>query len=144
MICPCCKQHNLAQPNKLLRHDLAIKITCSNCCRKSLATNWTCNCGVMWHICPRHGQQNPPRMRTHKADDILNAIASKASKRPPLTATIGQILDDLKRESQIAKKHPCDDIIDLGYMAPASRELKLGMIPVKLRERSHLATSNSD
>ena len=83
--------------------------------------------------------------RTYKAGDNPNTVASKASKRPLQPASFEQMLDDdLKRESKIAKKHPCDDIIELGYEAPAQRVLKLGMIPLKLRERFDLATSSSN
>ena len=105
-----------------------------------IAKYWLCNCGVMWHTCPRHGQRNPP----HKAGENPIIVASKASKRTLLSANIGQILDDdLKHESKLARKHPFDEIIDSGYTAPAIRELKLGMIPLILRERFHLATSSS-
>ena len=140
MICPGCGQLNLAQNNKLQQTNLEIKIKCINCCILSSSMEWKCNCGVKWHTCQRHAL----KAASTKADAKCNTVARKASKRPLLSANIGQILDDdLKHESKLARKHPFDEIIDLGYAAPAIRELKLGMIPLILRERFHLATSSS-
>ena len=95
---------------------------------------------LICHICLRHGHGNP----RHKAGDKDHIVVKKASKRLMQPLSVEQVLDDdLRRESKQAKKHPCDDIIDLGFAAPTNKELKLGMIPICLGERFHLATSTS-
>ena len=139
MVCSACLQQNIAQKGKLKSDDLAIKIKCSSCNKKSVSNIWKCNCGVMWHTCPRHGHtQDPP----YEAGGNLTTVARKASKRQLLTANLEQILDDdLMRESKQAKKCPREDFIELGHTSPHNRVISIGMIPQVLRERFHLASS---
>ena len=138
MICPTCSRHQIAKRSRLDINDLSKKIQCNSCNSTKPSKLWKCNCGVRWHICPRHSQ-NPPS----KSDDTKIIVARKASKRLLSNASIGQILDDdLKRESKSAKKHFNEDNIELGFPV-ANRALKLGMIPQILRERFHLDTSMS-
>jgi len=49
MVCPSCKQPNVAQSHKLQQANLEIRIKCSNCCMRPTAFEWLCNCGIMWH-----------------------------------------------------------------------------------------------
>ena len=102
--CPKCKGQNHAQNTKLQQTNLSIKIKCTNCCIRSSSMDWRCNCGVVWHTCQRHA----PKAASNKAGENHTIVASKASKRPLLSASsIEQLLDDdLKRESKAAKKQP--------------------------------------
>ena len=138
MICPACGQINVAQCSKLQQTNLEIKIKCSNCCKLLQSMDWKCNCGVKWHTCQRHAN----KAASSKAEEKCNKVARKASKRPLMSASLEQLLDDdLRRESNDAKNQ-YDGIIDLGYSA--RKALKLGMIPQSLRERFPHATSSSN
>ncbi len=132
MLCPSCGHLNLAQDDKLQQANLEIKMKCANCRIRSPSMDWKCHCGVVWHTCLRHAL----KAAHNKASVNRKIVASKASKRPLLNASLEQLLDDdLRRESKSARKQPYDGIIELGYSAPKDKVLKLGMIPPTLRER---------
>ena len=140
MYCPACHKPNTAQNAKLQRTNLGIKIKCATCCIRSPSKDWKCNCGCLWHTCKRHAMK---AVSNTAGGNNLTIVARKASKRPLLSASYEQLLDDdLKRESHKARKQPCDAIIDLGS-ASQDKARMLSLIPAKLRGRFHLATNSN-
>ena len=132
MVCPSCNRPSAALGHKFNVANLSQRVQCYHCGKRPTTVLWKCNCGMIWHKCPRHRHHTAEKAKVAKRTSRIG----KGTQNSLCNASPEDLLDDdLLQASKRARTHHYGTLCHSASSGGQHEKIPFRMLPSTLRDR---------